>query len=183
MKNKIIFILLFILLLTGCKSREMEDRDFVMVIAVDKNERCNLYADIAELNNNSDSLEIKNNIVSAEGNTINNALNKINKETSGELYLGHVQTILVTNENCKSEIKNLVRNNNEIGRDIPVVKCSEIQTVLDNENDNIKLHEYISKYFDNNKHKKINIESYLNENENNTTLPVITVKNDKYYIE
>lgn len=154
-----------------------------MVIGVDKNERCNLYMDIADINDDSDSLEIKNNILSAEGNTINNAVNKINNETSGELFLGHIQTILVTNNDCKYEIRNLVRNNNEISRDIPVLKSNKIEEVINNENGNIKLYDYISKYFENNKHKKVNLESYLNENENTTELPVIMLKNDKYYIE
>lgn len=183
MKNRFVFILLLLLILTGCKSRELEDRDFVMIIGIDKKELCSLYADIAELNDSSDNIEIKDNVISAEGSTITNALNKINKETSGELFLGHVQTILVANDDCKSELKRLIRNNGEIGRDIPVLKCSEIQRVISNDSGNIKLQDYISKYFENNKHKKVNIESYLNENENKDSLPVVSLNNDMYYIE
>lgn len=182
MKNKII-VLLFLILLTGCKSKELEDRDFVMVMGIDSGEDTRVFLDIAQPQNNGDNTDIKKTILEGKGKTLSESINNINSRTSGEIFLGHLQSILVDDTDTKDALLKLVQDNIEIGRDTPVIKCDNIKKVISNDKSNIKLQDYIVKYFENNKHKKINIESYLNNNESKSNIPTISIKNDMYYIE
>lgn len=171
-------ILLLMIFLAGCTAKEPENRDFVMVMGISKSDNYNLSASIAKLDDENKSTIL----YSSEADTLPSAIDDLNMLTSGELFLGAAQAIL-TDSDIQAELAELINTNMEIGRDIPVIKCSNIDTVLSFENDKISLQDYISQYFDNYTDKKINIETYLNDSEYNNTLPELKLINDNYIID
>lgn len=171
-------ILILILVLTGCSAKEPENRDFVMIMGISKSDNYKVSTAVSKLGDENNSLIVYN----TEGDTINNAVNKLNTITSGELFLGDVQAIL-TDNNIEQEISELINNNMEIGRDIPVIMCRDIDKIISYNNEKISLQDYITQYFKNYDNKKINIETYLNSSENNKNLPVLKLSSNNYIIE
>ena len=98
--KRILALFFCICLLTGCNgSREPEERDYVMVIAIDKN--YDTYVSVARPNRDSSS-EPKEDIISSKGESITDCINKINKKSRGQLYFGHTVACIVD----KSLLKN-----------------------------------------------------------------------------
>lgn len=145
-----------------------------MVMAVNKTQdnSFTIYTDIADKDNTIVKI--------GSGNTINNAIYNINNETSGQLFLGHLSGIIVDDGCDYRDIKSLVVENNVIGRDIPVIYCNNIEDILND--DNVKLSDFITKYFNNYNHKKINVEAYINEKRDNDSLPVLAKRNEELVI-
>jgi len=92
MKTKILFLVFGLLLLTGCSSKELDSRDFVMIMGVDsENSLYNVTLDIYNTNEDSENEHL---IFQSKGDSINKCFDRINKETSGDLFLGHMQGII-----------------------------------------------------------------------------------------
>ena len=80
-------------ILTGCNgSREPEERDYVMVVAVDKN--YDTYVSVARPNRDS-SAEPKEDIISRKGESITDSIRKKKKKSRGQLYFGHTVACIV----------------------------------------------------------------------------------------
>lgn len=169
-----VFIMSF--LLCGCNAQELEDRAFVMLLGIEKADDYTVTLNIAQPKSDSTDPFI---IYSKKADTIYDALDEINKDTSGELYLGHTQAILV-NSNMQKELNNLLNKNINIGRDIPVIKCDDIKKVMTLKNDKINIVDYISQYFENYDYKKISLDAYINSDI--TNLPILSVIDNNYLL-
>lgn len=106
--KKLLFVF-FILLISGCWNyRELNDLAIVTSIAIDK--KNNNYEVSALIINNKES----STIYSSGGKTIAQALKKINLKIPKELYLGHLETIIISEDVAHEGIKNtldyLLRN-------------------------------------------------------------------------
>ncbi len=178
MKTKILFLVFGLLLLTGCSSKELDSRDFVMIMGVDsENSLYNVTLDIYNTNEDSENEHL---IFQSKGDSINKCFDRINKETSGDLFLGHMQGIIL-NGNVESEMKKFINEDFTIGRNIPVLTCDNSNKLLTQKTDDISLESYINKYFKNYSDKKVSVEMYIKNDDN--SLPAISISNKKYMIE
>lgn len=145
------FLALFfcICLLTGCNgSREPEERDYVMVIAIDKN--YDTYVSVARPNRDSSS-EPKEDIISSKGESITDSINKINKKSRGQLYFGHtvaciVDKSLLKNSKVVNEIITTCRNSSQFSRNILLFSSKNVKAVMEAEPDNTTVSGYIEDY-------------------------------------
>ncbi|MGN1318239.1 MAG: hypothetical protein ACI4VF_04430 [Lachnospirales bacterium] len=173
------FIILFLIfILTGCSAKEPENRDFVMLMGISKNDGYDLTVGISKLGDEKDKLSI----YKSKGETLNNALYNLNNITSGALFLGDLQGIII-DSNIENEIVKLINNNMEIGRDIPILYCGNIDDLMSFENEKISLQNYITQYYSNYKNKKVNIETYINNCENYRKIGTIKLSDNNYTIE
>lgn len=145
-----IFTLIFCMcLLTGCNgSREPEERDYVMVVAIDKN--YDTYVSIARPNMDSSS-EPKEDIINSKGESITDSIKKINKKSRGQLYFGHtvayiVDKSLLKNSKVVDEIITTCRNSSQFSRNILLFSSENVKAVMEAEPDNTTVSGYIEDY-------------------------------------
>ncbi len=178
MKYKLFLVFLCCMLLCSCGAKEPDDRDFVMIMGIDKDNDYTVSSSIAKLG--SDNNELIN--YTTKGKTLEEAVDNLNRVTSGDIFLGDLQAVITNGKDMKEEIFRFLNDNMDVGRDIPVIECSSINKLMTFKNENIDLCNYIIQYFKNNKHKKVNLETYLNSNEK-SKMPVLKILSNNYYIE
>lgn len=183
--NKIIILIFFMLLLTGCgNSKELENRDYVMAIGIDDKNGYDVSVAVAKLSYGSDNKKQEETIYKANGKTINEAISVINNKTKGNLYLGH-NKVMVLSENYKDydSLINYVSNNIEISRDTVVVKAKNPEEILKSQNNEDNASDYIYDYYnDINKVDLDKIMDYYNKKEN-INLPAVVVEDKNIIIK
>lgn len=106
---KKLFILFFILLLSGCFNyKELNTLDVVSSIGIDK--KSNKYLVTIQVLNGKQSENSEDSQIvtySSTGNSINDALRNITTKTSKELYKGHINNIIISEEIAKENIINI----------------------------------------------------------------------------
>lgn len=114
MKNKKIFILiLVILLLTGCSDyRELTDMAIISNLGIDKvDEEFHITVQIlnSKSNSNDDSKKNSSEVIlyNSKGKTIHEALRNTTLESPKKLYVGHLESIIISERIAKSNISEL----------------------------------------------------------------------------
>ena len=114
MKNKKIFILiLVILLLTGCNDyRELTDMAIISNLGIDKvDEEFHITVQIlnSKSNSNDDSKKNSSEVIlyNSKGKTIHEALRNTSLESPKKLYVGHLESIIISERIAKSNISEL----------------------------------------------------------------------------
>ena len=109
--KKVLFIITFILLLTGCYDRiELEQQAYVIIIGVDKTDRDGIYEYTFQIANpevgtsaNGGSSEPATEIVSVEGGDILSATNTANAFVAKRMTLDHTKAIVTSEELARSD--------------------------------------------------------------------------------
>lgn len=163
--SKILIALAMILTLTGCKNvKELENRDYVMAIGINKDKVYNITMAVANI---SDAENIAEDITEGKGNTLNEALANVNSKTKGSIYLGHNKAIILAdNFNDYNEITEYASNNIELSRDSVIVKAKNPAEVIKSKNGKDSASKYIYTYFENK--DKIDLDKLMDCYNNNS---------------
>lgn len=174
-----------IIMLTGCgNDMEMENRDYVMAVGIDKDKNYNLTMSVAKLSEGSDKEERAENIVEGIGSTIANAIADANNKTKGSIYLGHNKVIILSDDfKDYDELIEYTNKNIEISRDIVIVKAENPAEAIKAKNNDDTASEYIYTYFENK--NKVDLDSLMDYYNNKTSieLPRAVIENDKIIVE
>lgn len=180
---KKIFILLFCLfMLTGCNgSREPEERDYVMLIAIDKDYKTYVSVSRPEKDSSSEPTE---DIISSTGENIADSINKINKKSRGQLYFGHtlaciVDKSLLKNSMLVDEIITTCRNNSQFSRNILIFSCENIDAIMETKPDNTTVSGYIEDYTQINKEYRYNVNDMIKAVTHNNEITPPEIKINK----
>ena len=180
--RKFLSLLLCMFILTGCNgSREPEERDYVMVVAVDKN--YDTYVSVARPNRDS-SAEPKEDIISSKGESITDSIRKINKKSRGQLYFGHtvaciVDKSLLKNSKIVDEIITTCRNSSQFARNILLFSSENVKSVMEAEPDNTTVSGYIEDYTQVNKSYSYDINDMIKAVTHNREIVPPEIKADK----
>lgn len=182
--SKYVFIVLTALLLTGCQSKnELENRDYVMAIGIDKDNGYDVTAAVAKLAGSKDSPNTEENIYTGKGNSISDAMADINNKTKGELFLGHNKVFVLSNDfDNYEELINYFSKNIDISRDTIIVSANEPKKILEGKNNDDSASEYIYSYFeDKNKFDLDRLMDYYSRNKQ-IELPDVKIENENIVI-
>ena len=127
LRKKSVPILLITLMLSGCwDSVELENRGFALAIEIDTAEeaRFKFSATLAQSDDEND--EDENKALEGEGQTIIEAMHKLDSRSSLDLFLGQVKTVVLGKEVLKDREKfieavNFMENCNELDRSLTVL--------------------------------------------------------------
>lgn len=182
---KYILALFAVVLMSGCSVKEMENRDYVMAIAIEKAEQYNMTLSVASLDTmDKDSNGTKEYIVTGTGDTIQKALENANSRTKGEIYLGHCRTIaLPDNFESYGELLDYVKGNIDLSRDVVVVKSQYPSKVIQLKNNETMASDYIYSYFEGKESVDINDIMDKYSNGNSIELPIVIEENNQIYIK
>lgn len=182
---KYILILISMLMLTGCvNSMELEKRDYVMAVGIDKNTKYDIAMSVAKLTEGSNKENQEEYIVEGSGNTIAEALNDANNKTKGNIYLGHNKVIILSDKfNSYDELIDYVNSNIELSRDIVIVKAANIREAVAGKNNDDSASEYIYSFYENK--DKIDLDKLMDiyNNNENIDFPEVSIKNNKIIVE
>lgn len=162
--KKLLFCLLLITALTGCNgSREPEERDYVMVMAIDQN--YNTYVSVARPGRDN-SATPEEQIIEGKGESIKSSLENINRKSRGQLYFGHTiaciaQKGILKDSKAVDEIITAVRNSGQFSRTILLLTSDNVENVMKAQPDNSTVSEYIKDYTQINKIYKYNINDMI----------------------
>lgn len=184
---KKILILLLLLTMTGCNgSREPEERDYVMVVAIDKS--YDTYVSIARPSEDN-SASPKEETVRGEGNSISESLADINKKSKGQLYFGHTVACIADENILKDsravdEIITVCRNSTQFSRTILLFSTDNVQQIMNTHPDNATVSEYISDYMNVNRNIRYDINDMIKAVTHNReiTPPTIRTENNAVII-
>lgn len=158
---KKISVALLMLLLCGCEIRELEDRDFVLDFIVDKAENYICNVGVAEFSAQEGNSALTIEFLEDSGETIANALETINSNSSGQLYFGHTQLCLVSINALKSketltELVDLSERTTELTRRIIVLATDNPDAFKSDEQG--KVYSFVNDYYSGNyKYKNRNL--------------------------
>ncbi|MFT9493554.1 Ger(x)C family spore germination protein [Anaerosolibacter sp.] len=114
-KEHLLLIIMIISLLTGCWDfRQIDNTYIVTGIAIEKdptseNLEVSVKIPIPSPNLNSSMAYTKKaSIISRKGNTMFNAIDKMEKEMKKELYLGHLQMVIISEDVAREKIYNIL---------------------------------------------------------------------------
>lgn len=172
--SKYLFFIITLVFLTGCSGKEPDNREFVMVMAVGDD----VYLYTADTTDANDGKDI---IYKEKNDSLIEAVEIINNRSSGELFMGQLQCVIVDSDHSE-EIAELLKENVTINRNIPIVYCSDFDKLEDNSEQKIQLRNYISNYFDNYDYKKVSVSQYIADPKIKLSELKI-VNEDTYYIE
>ncbi len=139
------------LALTGCNGgKNLENRDFVMAVAVEEQENdIVLYTSVAKLSNKGEDTGTEEILYDGKGKDMEAAFADMNKKTAGDLYLGHTKALIIDNNFTKyPSLIDYIRNDVEIGRDVVVVRGDNVKEILVTRSDDMISAAYIYKYFE-----------------------------------
>lgn len=162
--KRIVLLFCLVCLLTGCNgSREPEERDYVMLIAIDKN--YNTYVSIARPSNDSSSAP-EEEVIKGQGESIYNSLENINKKSRGQLYFGQttaciIDKSLLKNSKVIDEIITACRNSSQFSRTILLFFSDNVNAVMEAKPDNTTVSEYIKDYTQINKDYRYDINNMI----------------------
>lgn len=181
------YVLLFILVLTfsGCDNvKELENRDYVMGIGIEKNESSyNVITAISKLSKDKEknSEEI---FLNSQGGSINEAIENINNDTKGDLYLGHNKILILDSKfDDYSSLVDYSNNNNEIGRDTIIVKAENPIEAIKKGNNEDTTSKYVYSYFKGKESVDLGqlIDKFYNQKE--IKIPEIKIENNSVIIK
>ncbi|MTI47568.1 Ger(x)C family spore germination protein [Sporosalibacterium faouarense] len=135
--RKICLLLIFILtiiLMIGCWDFKQIDNYYILTgLSIDKGEDNELIvstrisAPITGLQT-SNTFTTEGRVISRKGTTILNALQKMSNELKKEIFLGHLQVIIISKEIAKTDVANIVDSlsrNPNIQRKLYIIVCQE----------------------------------------------------------
>lgn len=180
--NKCFFIIIFALLfLTGCgKTRELENRDYVMAIGIDDENGYSISASVSKPDKENSGAET---MFTGNGESIEKAVENINGKTKGNIYMG-LNRVMVVSEGFRGygELINYFSNNVELSRDIVIVKAKDPYEILEAKNDDDSASKYIYNYFQDK--KKVDMDrlmDYYNKGEE-IVIPYVKKENERIVI-
>ncbi len=147
---KRLFGFMLILLLTGCGGgRDLENRDFVMAVAVEEeNNDFVVYTSVSKLSSKGEDTGTEEILYEGRGSNIDSAFKDMDLKTAGDLYLGHTKALIIDNDFTSYEsLINYIRDNVEIGRDVVVVRGKNVSDILASRADDMTSSAYIYKYY------------------------------------
>ena len=101
---KRIFLILFLLMLTGCNYKELSNLDIVRCASIDfENNQYVVNYLISNIPKNKDSA-VETRIIEGKGRTISEAIKNMNLTNSKELYIGHLSLYVISEEIAKTGI-------------------------------------------------------------------------------
>ncbi len=176
-------ILLCAFLLTGCSGgKDLENRDFVMAVAVEeKNNDFVVYTSVSKLSNKGEDTGTEEILYDGRGKDMTSAFADMNTKTAGDLYLGHTKALIIDNGFTKYDLLiNYIKNNVEIGRDVVVVKGDNVSKILEAKPDEMTSASYIYKYFED-KEKKVDIDALIDSfnSAESINIPVTAISGEK----
>lgn len=137
---KKILCILMILLLTGCNYKELSDLSIGTVLGIDQiNDEYKISCLIVGKEENQTKL------YTGSGTSITSAMKNLNLNLTGELYLDHIQSIIISEKIAKKNLKNVIQyflKNNDIQKNFYLFMAHKVEaekilsTLLEsNEND------------------------------------------------
>ena len=183
---KHILLFIIILLTTSCYNYiEVNELAIIEGIGIDYiNSKYELIVEVIDIkSNNENSYIIKN-----SNNTLDEAFNEIDKLSSKELSMSHLETIILSKEvlfNHIDDISNYFINNNKITTNFYLVYTNKPKEVLEYKNDNYPINtKYISDNLDKEKNNNYKFDYIITSIKNNKTIyiPYITI-DDKIKID
>lgn len=111
MNKKILSVIIavFLLILSGCQDHsDIESDIFVAGLAIDKAEteefKYKVSAEVITTQSSGDSANIETKVISAEGNTVLEAISTMVSESSKELYFDHCQIMVLGKEIAQNDL-------------------------------------------------------------------------------
>ncbi len=182
---RILLMAIIMLTLTGCgKSRELENRDYVMAIAIDDKNGYNVSTAVAKLTGGDDSSPNEEIVFSGKGDTIDDAVTDINNRTKGQLYMGHNRVIILSSDfNDYEGLIDYFSSNVEMSRDTVIVKANNPEKIINGKNNEDSASKYIYSYFENKNKVDMNrLMDYYNKGEE-IILPEAVIENENIIIK
>lgn len=180
---KWLLLILPLFMLTGCNNiKELENRDYVMALALEKNNDYNVTMAVSELSKENESIEFA---VKGHGKTIEEAIENANGKTKGSLYLGHSKVmILPENFTSYSELISFLRENIELSRGVVAVSTEKPSHAIMSKNNGDYASEYIYTFFED-RRDKVDLNSIMDMyyEGNGIKLPKAVVENEKIIVK
>lgn len=132
--KKIIILVLYIFLLTGCSSYvELNDLAIIHEVGIEKdNDTFTFYAKIIdEVDENTRTPTTK--IYKVKGNSLNEIIEKLNLELNKKIYISHLDLLLINDTIKTLELKEIINyflNNNETREDFLVAYSDTLEKTL-----------------------------------------------------
>lgn len=105
MKNKILILLFCVLILSGCNYRELNKIAIITGVGIDKKDNQYvvnmLIANAGKSETTNKDGESQPTIYSASGKTLAEAIKKVNTKTPKQLYFGHINVVLISENIAK----------------------------------------------------------------------------------
>ena len=107
---KKILLIFFIFLLSGCYNyRELNSLDIISSVGIDKNgDKYVVSIQVLNGKQSKDSEDSQIIVYDANGKTVNEALRNIHNKTSKELYRGHINNLILSEEVAKDSILDII---------------------------------------------------------------------------
>lgn len=108
--KKIIVIFVTILFISGCYDyHELNDIDVVNGIAIDYvDDKYEVMLEVVKSDKNKDGNEIKTNVITGKDKVLANAFYEATKKSSGEIYLGHVSLLVISESVAQNGINDVI---------------------------------------------------------------------------
>ena len=184
MKKKIIFLIVVLLLNTGCTSyTELNDLSIVNTLGIDyKDNKYIITLSIIEKDNDTDNIKV----YTANNKNINKAINNIYLSSNKKLYLSHLDLLILTKDSIDYKINDIISyflKNNEYRNNFQVIimEKNDMNKFFINKNKSYKINNLIDI---NSKETAITykkeLESFFKDIliDNNSYLPTVTYKNN-----
>lgn len=157
MKKLSVMMILCMLILTGCWDNvELDDRDFVIGMAIDKvNERYVVSLALPKLSDDGEGNKQGGSIKSASGKTIAEALKNVEGYTSGRLYYGHTKICIIGESVLKEtnglrSVMDVLERNNEISRKLMMLSGKIGGDILSEDYENETIIDFVEDFYKNN---------------------------------
>ena len=108
--KKFFIVIVIMLFVTGCYDyRELNDMSVVDGIAIDyKDDKYEVKLEVVSSEKGKDGNEIKTNVISSKDKVLANAFYKATKKSSGDIYLGHVSLLVVSENVAKRGLNDVI---------------------------------------------------------------------------
>jgi hypothetical protein len=149
MKLKMLVGVMFALMLCACGT-EPEDREFVTAVSISNGYEVSLLTAEGQLGEESD--EKNEGIISAEGNSIREAVDSCDKMTAGELFFGHTTVCIVDKSLLKDgqKVKETVEymsEDTQISRRVVLLAADNPREVLGGASNGSDVADFVKKYY------------------------------------
>ena len=132
--KKIFILIIFILSITGCNNySDLNELAIIKSIGISHNDNYTLYAEIIEEIDKDNNPKMT--IYEVNGKSINELFQNIKKEVNKEIYLSHIDLLLLDFNLNNQDFKNIndyFLNHNEFRNDFLCVISKDIKTLLEN---------------------------------------------------
>lgn len=131
--KKILLLISFLLLLTGCNYTELNNLGIVNTLGIDyKNNNYQVYVSII----NDD----QNVVYDSESNNLVEALNKITMQINKKIILSNIDLLILTENSINYKLNDIVNNflsNNDYRNNFNIVLCNDISNYFNSEKTDI----------------------------------------------